>query len=294
MQKVEFKEEGKIPLKNYIATLSVVTIPFLGLIVAIISLWGWGVGSVDVVLMLVLYLLTVLGITVGFHRLFTHRSFEASKFIQGLFAILGSMAIQGSLIKWVAMHRLHHQYSDTVNDPHTPYAYGQNWFGIIRGTWHSHIGWFFTPDPPGLSNYTKDLERSRMLVALSNLFPIWIIISLMIPTLIGGFIASSWEGALTGFIWGGLVRVFLVHHVTWSINSICHLWGENCAETSKDKSRNNVLFGILALGEGWHNNHHKFPTSARHGLKWWQVDLSYYVIWILEKLNLVHRVRLPY
>ncbi len=283
---------SSISIGRKIVTLSIVVIPFAGIVAAIILLWGRGFGAVELGLLVSMYILTVLGITVGFHRLFTHRSFETNRIIQSILVILGSMALQGPLLKWVALHRRHHQHSDEHDDPHSPYNKGSGILGIIRGAWHAHIGWFFDPDPKDLNRYVKDLSKSNLLSKLSALFPLWVAIGLLIPALLGGLLTGGWMGALLGLLWGGLVRIFLVHHVTWSINSVCHLWGRSPFKTS-DHSRNNFLFGILGLGEGWHNNHHAFPFSARHGLKWWQFDASYYVIRILALFGLASKIRLP-
>jgi stearoyl-CoA desaturase (delta-9 desaturase) len=163
---------------------------------------------------------------------------------------------------------------------------------MLKGLWYSHCGWLFTRDNPKLASYIPDLMKSKTLTWVSNTFTIWVIVGFAIPTILGGLLTMSWAGALFGFVWGGLARVFLVHHVTWSINSVCHLWGSR-PYRSHDESRNNVVFGVLAMGEGWHNNHHAFPTSARHGLSWWQIDLSYYVIRMMEVLGLAWQVRIP-
>jgi len=162
----------------------------------------------------------------------------------------------------------------------------------VRGFWHAHIGWFFQPDPPDLDRYVADLSTSRSLRVVSFLFPLWVALGLVMPAVLGGVITLSWSGVWTGLIWGGLVRLFLVHHVTWSVNSACHLWGFRPFR-SNDMSRDNIVFGILALGEGWHNAHHAFPTSARHGLRWWQIDVSYWIIRTLALLGLAWNVKLP-
>jgi len=281
-----------IPLGARIATLVVVIVPFLGMVAAIAMLWGWSFGWVELTLLLSMYVLTVLGITVGFHRFFTHRAFETYGVVQYILAVLGSMAVQGPLFKWVALHRRHHQYSDKVEDPHSPYNKGGGTLGVLHGAWHAHIGWFFDPDPPELNRYVKDLARNPVLCKISALFPLWVALGVAIPAVIGGLVAGTWTGALLGALWGGLARIFLVHHVTWSINSVCHLWGRRPYGTT-DHSRNNFLFGILGLGEGWHNNHHAFPASARHGLRWWQVDVSYYIIRTLAALGLAWKIKLP-
>lgn len=281
-----------ISLAGRIVLLIAVIAPFLGLIAAIVSVWGWGFRWSDLALLVGMYILTVLGITVGFHRLFTHRAFETSSTIQFLLAILGSMAVQGPLLQWVALHRRHHQHSDEPEDPHSPHHQGDGVMGILRGLWYAHLGWMFTPKPRDLQKYVKDLRESRVLRAVSNLFPLWVAIGLLIPTLLGWLWVGSISGAWTGFIWGGLVRVLFVHHVTWSINSICHVWGQQPFH-SNDESRNNAFFGIFGLGEGWHNTHHAFPTSARHGLRWWQLDVSYLVIRALAMIHLAWNVKLP-
>jgi stearoyl-CoA desaturase (delta-9 desaturase) len=286
--------EDPVPnsLTAKIATLTIVILPLLGLVAAIILLWGIGFSWVHLGLLLGMYVVTTVGITVGFHRLFTHRSFETVWPVRMALALAGSMAIEGSLCKWVAMHRRHHQFSDTENDPHSPHIHGDGMWGTIRGAWRSHMGWFFEPDPANLNRYIPDLTKDRIVKVISDLFPLWVFVSLGLPALLGGLLTMSWLGALLGFIWGGLARVALVHHISWSINSVCHIWGTKPFR-SHDHSRNNVIFGILAFGEGWHNNHHAFPTSARHGLHWYQVDMAYLFIRGLELLGLARRVRVP-
>ncbi|WP_020472036.1 acyl-CoA desaturase [Zavarzinella formosa] len=275
-----------------IVTLIVIFVPLLGVIAAPFAVWGWGFGWTDLGLLIGMYVLTALGITVGFHRLFVHRSFETFGWIKFIWAILGSMAIQGSLQQWVGMHRRHHQHSDTPHDPHSPLHRGQGIMGLLRGFWHAHMGWFFEANPPGMDRYVKDLNASVAPRVASTLFPVWVVLSFLVPAILGGVITLSWIGTLTGLIWGGLVRLFLVHHVTWSVNSACHLWGFRPFK-SDDMSRNNVLFGILAMGEGWHNTHHAFPNSARHGLRWWELDVSYWVIRALAFFGLAWNLKLP-
>jgi stearoyl-CoA desaturase (delta-9 desaturase) len=275
-----------------LVTLLAIVVPLLGVIAAPFFLWGWGFHWTDLGLLLGMYIFTALGITVGFHRLFVHRSFETYTWVKFVWAVLGSMAAQGSLLYWVAIHRRHHQYSDTPDDPHSPRHEGRGVLGLLRGFWHAHIGWFFQPQPPHLDRYVKDLSASPALRVASYLFPVWVGLGLVLPAVLGGVITGSWGGVWTGLIWGGLVRLFLVQHVTWSVNSACHLWGTRPYK-SDDLSRNNVVFGILALGEGWHNTHHTFPTSARHGLRWWQIDVSYWVIRSMALLGLAWNLKLP-
>jgi stearoyl-CoA desaturase (delta-9 desaturase) len=205
------------------------------------------------------------------------------------------MAMQGSVLQWAAVHRSHHQHSDDHGDPHSPHASRGTWsgvWGVLRGFWHSHAGWIFHRNAPGLGRYVRDLRKDPMIRVVNALFPLWVLLGLLIPAALGGLLTMTWTGALLGFVWGGLVRVFLVHHVTWSVNSVCHIWGKRPYK-SHDESRNNTLFGILALGEGWHNNHHAFPTSARHGLAWWQLDISYIVIRTMGLLGLARNIRVP-
>jgi stearoyl-CoA desaturase (delta-9 desaturase) len=283
---------ARASLAVQLVTALAILIPLGGVVAAPFFVWGWGFGWADLGLLLGMYLLTALGITVGFHRLFVHRSFETYTWIKFIWAVLGSMAVQGSLFSWVGMHRRHHQHSDTPDDPHTPHHHGEGVLGVLAGFWHSHIGWFFQAKPPDLERYYRDLEASPALRAASWLFPLWVALGLVLPAVLGGVITLTWGGVWTGVIWGGLVRVFLVHHVTWSVNSACHLWGFRPFK-SDDESRNNVVLGILALGEGWHNTHHAFPTSARHGLSWWEVDVSYYVIRALALVGLAWNLKIP-
>jgi len=283
-----------LPIAERAITLSVILLPLVGLIAAIVHAWGWGVGWTEIGLLIGMYIATGLGITVGFHRLFTHSSFRAGPVVTAIFGILGSMAFEGPLLRWVAYHRCHHQHSDHAADPHSPHHHGTGAAGVLRGFFKAHVGWMLyrSPHEESINRYVKDLEKQKLVVWISKAFPLWSAISLLLPALIGGLISMSWTGALLGLLWGGLVRILVVHHITWSVNSVCHLWGSKPFE-SHDESRNNPIVGILAFGEGWHNNHHAFPTSARHGLAWWQLDVSYLVTRALEICGLVHDVRVP-
>ena len=283
---------GRLSLPMQLANLLAVVLPLLGLVAAAFFLWGWGFSWVELSVLVGLYVLTALGITVGFHRLFTHRSFETYRVVQFVLGVLGSMTVQGPLLKWVALHRRHHAHSDRPGDPHSPHLHGGGVRGLLRGLWHAHVGWVFRADPPDLDRYVKDLRKSATLRAVSALFPVWVLLGLLIPAAVGGLVAGAWSGFWYGLAWGGLARVFLVHHVTWSVNSVCHLWGVR-PYLSGDQSRDNFVFGVLALGEGWHNTHHAFPTSARHGLRWWQPDTSYWVIQALALVGLAWNLKLP-
>jgi stearoyl-CoA desaturase (delta-9 desaturase) len=287
-----FEAPERASLGVQAATLGTVVLPFLGLVAAVVLLWGWGFRWLDLGLLLGMYVLTGLGITVGFHRLFTHRAFQTNAVVKFVLAALGSMAVQAPLLHWVAQHRRHHQHSDTPDDPHSPHHQGSGLLGRLRGFWHAHVGWAFDPNAAGLDRYVKDLRQSAALRVASALFPLWVALGLLIPAALGGLLTLSWRGALLGLLWGGLARIFLVHHVTWCINSVCHLWGSRPFQV-RDQSRNNFVLGVLALGEGWHNNHHAFPTSARHGLRWWQVDASYWFIRALALVGLAWDVQLP-
>lgn len=290
---------GKHGLYPRLINLSGVVLPFLGFAFAIWFVWGEWLDWVQVGILVVMYVITGLGITIGYHRLFTHRSFVTPKWVSTAFAIMGSMAVEGPLMHWVAIHRKHHQYSDVEDDPHSPHTHGAGLINAIRGMWHAHVGWVTEQRKHmDLPNYVYDLKKDKLLVWTSKLFFVWVALGLLIPAIAGGLLTmmildgSFWKGALLGFLWGGLARIVLVHHVTWSINSVCHIWGGTPFK-SNDHSKNNVIFGVLAMGEGWHNNHHAFPRSARHGLFWWQFDLSYVIIKAMSWVGLAKKINTP-
>ena len=288
--KLTLARKRRSPRAVLLLNLTAVILPFLGFAAVVVSLWSRRFYWVDGGLLLGMYVLTAVGITVGYHRLFTHRAFEANRMVQLILAVLGSMAVEGSLLKWVAVHRCHHQHSDTHEDPHSPHEQSDSLLGPLRGLWHAHVGWFFQPDPPNLPHYVKDLQQSSLLRTVSSLFPLWVVLGVVIPAALGGLLSGTWMGAFSGLMWAALARIFLVHHVTWSINSICHLWGSQPFRTG-DHSRNNFLFGLLGFGEGWHNNHYAFPSSARFGLRWRQIDLGYWLISVLALLGFASKVR---
>lgn len=275
-----------------IFTLMAVLLPPAGFIVGVALLWGVAFDWLHLAIMASMYLVSGLGITLGYHRLFTHKSFETSRPVKFLLGVAGSMALEGPVVRWCATHRMHHQHSDDATDPHSPHTEGEGTMGVIKGLWHAHVGWIFDREPNDLHKYIPDLQKDKVVMWVSKMFPIWVLLGLAIPTVAAGLITMSWYGALLGFLWGGLARIFLVHHATWSVNSVCHLWGTRPYK-SHDESRNNPIVGILALGEGWHNNHHAFPTSARHGLAWWQFDISYVIIRAMEAVGLVWKVKVP-
>jgi stearoyl-CoA desaturase (Delta-9 desaturase) len=288
-QAVPFSSAHRIT--SWLGTFIGLTVPVLGLVAAIVLVCLRGFSWIDLGLLVGMYLATGIGMTVGFHRLFTHRSFRTVRPVEFILGVLGSMTIQGTLFEWVGRHRLHHRHSDRAGDPHSPHPRGQGFLGLVGSFWHAHMAWAFAPNPRDLASFAGDLRRSGLLRMVNALFPLWAILGLLIPAAIG-LAAGGWPGALTGFLWGGLIRVFLVHHVTAGINSVCHLWGTQ-PYPEQDQSRNNAILGVLALGEGWHNNHHAFPSSARQGLRWWQLDIAYWVIRALVLCRLAWNVRLP-
>ena len=283
------------PLAHKLIMGTAVGLPFVGCITAIMLLWtvGW-MGWLYLGLMLGGWILTGLGITVGFHRLLTHRSFETYAWVRAVWMMLGALSVEGSPVVWCAVHRRHHEFSDDHGDPHSPRLHGAGWWNALRGLVHAHCGWLFTSfwTEPDLKRYVPDLLEEKLLVRVDKLYYLWVLASLAIPAAIGFVATLTWQGALLGLLWGGLVRIFMTHHITWSINSICHVFGRRPYRTT-DQSTNNLLCGLFGLGEGWHNNHHAFPTSARHGLAWWQFDLSWLVIRAMQLIGLAWDVRVP-
>ena len=272
-------------------TLVVTTLPFLGFLVAIWMLWGSGLSIVDVSLFIVFYVFAGLGVTVGFHRLFTHKSFDAKPWVRNTFAIAGSMGIQGPVIRWVADHRRHHAFADQEGDPHSPHLdEGPGIRGVVKGLWHAHMGWLFNDEATSARRWAPDLVKDPAMRTIDRLFPLWVAISFGAPPILGFLITGTAQGALTAFLWGSLARIFLLHHVTWSINSICHFYGKRPFETP-DYSTNNWPLAIVSFGESWHNNHHAFPTAAVHGLSRGQIDMSGGLIRMLQKLRLATDVK---
>jgi stearoyl-CoA desaturase (Delta-9 desaturase) len=274
------------------ANLAGVALPFLGLLAAIVLLWNRAIGPLELSLMLGLYVLTALGITLGYHRMFTHRAFESSRAFRTVIAVIGSMAVEGSVITWVADHRKHHAFTDLEGDPHSPHLAGPGLWGAIRGLWHAHIGWLFeTVGTAERERFAPDLLKDRALRIVDKMFFVWVTLSFAIPFAIGWAIGGSLGSALTALLWGGLVRVFLLHHVTWSINSVCHFFGRRRFDV-EDESRNVFWLAPLSMGEAWHHNHHAFPTSAFHGLSLWErvTDPTGLLISLLEKLGVVWNV----
>ena len=280
--------------RDRIITGLVTVVPFVAIVFAGWQVWGDALHWSDIFLFVGIYLLTGFGITVGFHRLFTHRSFSTSTWMRGLFAILGSAAIEGPVISWVADHRKHHAFSDEEGDPHSPHVdHGHGWSGALRGLFHAHMGWLFIHTQRGSKErFAPDLLEDPVVSWVDRTFLLWAVAGLALPFTLGWLIGGTLFAAVTGLLWGGLVRVFVLHHFTYSINSLCHVFGKREYETT-DESRNLALIALPTLGEAWHNSHHAFPTSAVHGLGKRQVDPSAMLIWTLEKTGLIWDVVRP-
>jgi len=277
-------------------TGTVTVLPFVGLGIAGWQMWNQWLHWYDLVAFLAVYIPTGLGITVGFHRLFTHRSFKTGPITRGVLAALGSAAIEGPVVAWVADHRKHHAFSDEEGDPHSPHVDRRpGILGALHGLWHAHVGWMVSGAHHGRASahrFAPDLVRDRPLRWVNRTFPMWVAITLVAPALLGFAISGfTLAGALTGLLWGGLVRVFLLHHVTWSINSVCHFFGRRRFDTD-DESRNVFWLALPSLGEAWHHNHHAFPTSAFHGLRRLEqlADPAGLVIAAMERLGLIWNV----
>jgi stearoyl-CoA desaturase (delta-9 desaturase) len=275
-----------------VALVIFIAIPFAAVLAAVPFAWGWGIGWHDVVIALVMYAVSGHGITIGFHRYFTHGAFKAKRPMRVALAVAGSLAIEGPVIRWVADHRKHHAFSDAAGDPHSPWRYGENFGALVKGLWYAHIGWLFDVEQSRQDKYAPDLLADPDIVRVSRAFPHLTAVSLLLPALVGGLWSMSWEGALTAFFWASLVRVCLLHHVTWSINSICHTFGTTPFKT-RDRSRNVWWLAIPSMGESWHNLHHADPTAARHGVLPGQFDSSARFIRLFEQAGWVYDVRWP-
>jgi stearoyl-CoA desaturase (delta-9 desaturase) len=273
--------------RDRIITGIVTAAPVLALGFVVWQVWGDFLRWSDAIVFAIMYLATGLGVTVGFHRLFTHRSFKTSRPVRAVFAVLGSAAIEGPIISWVADHRKHHTFSDQEGDPHSPHVgHGGGWRGALKGLLHAHVGWLFIHTHRGARNrYARDLIDDPVVNFVDRTFLVWAIGGLVMAFALGWLIGGSFYAALTGLLWGGAVRMLVVHHVTYSINSLCHFFGRRRFET-EDESRNLFWLSLLTLGESWHNNHHAFPTSAMHGMRSWELDPSALVIRGMEKAGL--------
>jgi stearoyl-CoA desaturase (delta-9 desaturase) len=287
----DLDDEPNSPVQRFLVGLFV-AIPLAALVAAVPLMWGWGLSWHDVILALIFYWASGLGVTVGYHRYFTHLSFKAKTALRVALATAGSLAVEGPVITWVSDHRRHHKYSDREGDPHSPWRYGDDWKALSKGLVFAHIGWLFDPNKTSQEKFSPDLLADARIRRVDRLFPPLVAVSLLLPALIGGLWGMSWHGALTAFFWASLVRIALLHHVTWSINSICHTFGTKEFE-ARDRSRNVSWLAIASFGESWHNLHHADPTCARHGALKGQLDPSARVIWAFEKLGWVYDVRWP-
>jgi stearoyl-CoA desaturase (Delta-9 desaturase) len=271
-----------------LANLAGVVVPFAGVLAAVVLLWNSWVDVIDLGLFVTFYLLSAVGVTVGFHRLLTHRSFQTYPRVERTFAVLGSMSVQGSVMDWVADHRKHHAHTDQEGDPHSPHVgHGSG----LKGLWHAHMGWLTeTQGQADWKRYAADLYEDPRMRTIGRRFPLIAGLSILLPAL-AGFALHGWtlEGAIRGLVWGGLVRIFLVHHVTWSVNSVCHFFGKRRFDV-EDRSTNVAWLALVSLGESWHHNHHAFPRSAEHGLRRWELDPSALIIRALERLGLAWKV----
>jgi stearoyl-CoA desaturase (delta-9 desaturase) len=268
-------------------------LPFLGTLLAVGLLFYRPIGALEIGLFFGMWLVTGLGLTVGYHRLFTHKAFATGAVTSCIFVIMGSMAGRGPMLSWVAMHRRHHELSDHEGDLHSPNLHGQTLLGRLRGFLHAHLTWMIEHDYPNVAHYVPDLMAERMLVTVNRYYYAWVALGLLIPAVIGGAVTASVWGAFSGLLWGGVVRMFVVEQSMSAINSVAHTFGTRRFVTRDDNSRNVGIMALLAWGEGWHNNHHAFPYSAAFGLRWFEIDPGFVLIRLLEKLGLAWDVKVP-
>jgi stearoyl-CoA desaturase (delta-9 desaturase) len=267
-------------------------LPFFGTLAAIALLPFHPIGWVEIGLFLVMWMLTGFGISVGFHRLLAHRSFKVGRWTRAAFAVMGSMAAQGGVISWVAMHRRHHECGDREGDMHSPNLAGPGWRGRLKGFVHAHLTWMAAHPYPNVVHYAPDLLKDPVLVGIGRNYYRWVALGFILPAVLGGLLTQSWMGVLTGFLWGGMVRMFVLEHGIWSLNSFCHMMGTRRFPT-RDQSRNIGLLAPFIFGESWHHNHHAFPGSASFGLAWYRIDPGYWLIALLARLGLAHDVKVP-
>ena len=266
--------------------------PMVALAIVVPLTWGWGLTVLDVVMFAVGYFISAAGVAVGYHRLFTHRSFKARRPLRIALAVAGSFAVEGSPVQWVANHRRHHAFSDREGDPHSPWRYGTSSYAVFKGLLYAHMGWMLRRQLSNRARFAPDIAADRDMRIVGYLFGPLTAVSLLGPALIGGLVSDSWTGALAGFFWAGVIRMALFHHVTWSVNSICHVAGKR-PFTSRDRATNFWPLAILSFGESWHNSHHADPSAARHGVLPGQIDVAARIIWLFERFGWVDDVRWP-
>ncbi|WP_431873906.1 acyl-CoA desaturase [Amycolatopsis sacchari] len=279
-------------LPEHVLVKVFVLLPLVALAAAVPFAWGWGLSWLDVGLGAFFFVVSGLGVTAGYHRHFTHGSFKARRPLRVALAIAGNLSAQGPATTWVADHRRHHAYSDRAGDPHSPWLFGTGPKALAKGFWHAHMGWLFEREVTNAERFAPDLLADRDIRRVDGLFPVWVAATFLLPAVAGGLITWSVWGGVTAFFWAGLVRVALLHHVTWSVNSICHMIGER-PFASRDKAANFWPLAIFSFGESWHNLHHADPTCARHGVRRGQIDITARLIWIFEKLGWASQVRWP-
>ena len=272
--------------------IAAVLVPTLGAAGAIAAWFAWGIGWTELLLWAVGHALTTYGIEIGFHRLASHGAFDTRRAVRAGFLILGSTSLQGPVVWWAAIHRRHHATSEGPGDPHSPHAKDDTPLPRWRGLWHAHIGWLFIHENTDWMHYVPDLLRDRLIFRLNRYYFLWVLLGLAVPAAIGGAVHGTWRGALLGLLWGGFLRIFTSQHATWSVNSMCHIFGARPFE-SRDEARNNMLFALPSMGGAWHNNHHAFPQTAINQFEWWQVDLSGTLIRILQAAGLAWNVHFP-
>ena len=290
---VVIADAGIYRAKKRMALLTI-WIPTLGASAAVALAFRNGIGVLELGLLVGMYTLTMMGVEVSFHRQLSHNAFDSPKWVRVLLAIFGSMAAQGGVLYWVATHRRHHIHSDTPDDPHSPYyrmeADGPQKLGRIRGLWHAQLGNMYTDNATNVTLFAKDLLKDPVLIKVNQWYPLWVLIGLAIPTALGGVLGLSWEAAFNGFLWGGLVRIFLVHHVYFANGSFSHMYGARPFDNG-DMSSNNLAFAVPTFGSAYQNNHHAFPTSALIGFQWWQIDVGHMFVRAFELLGLAHNVK---
>lgn len=280
---------ARIQQRTALATL---LIPALGAAMACYWLFTRGISGVSLTVLVALYLLTTAGLTVGFHRLFTHKSFKPRASVKAVLAVLGMMAAQGPVLFWVASHRRHHAFSDTPEDCHSPCTHGTGIWGALKGLLHAHFGWMLKAEVTNVTQFAPDILRDHLVMKLNRHYLAWVFLGMAIPAAIGAISPGGWAGALEGLLFGGLFRIFFVHQITWGLNSLNHVFGRRRYH-SNDNSRNIGWLALITMGEGWHNNHHAYPSAARFGHQWWELDLGYSVIRLLQRLGLCTEVCLP-
>jgi stearoyl-CoA desaturase (delta-9 desaturase) len=275
---------------HQLLNLTGVALPFIGFVIAVVLLWNTFVGWTSLAALALMYVISIMGVTLGFHRLLTHRSFQTYKPVQYAVAVFGSMAVQGPVISWVADHRKHHAHTDQEGDPHTPHGHGSGLKGAIAGLWYAHMGWLFERSgQTDRARYARDVYEDRGMRFIHRTFGLWVAVGIAIPAGIGFAVSGTPAGALEAALWGGAVRIFLGHHVTWSINSVCHFFGTRRFDV-EDHSTNVFWLAALSMGESWHHNHHTFPRSAFHGLRGWEIDPTGWVIRAMRRVKLAWNV----